>query len=811
MKMSGDMFEGKDYPTQWALNPSAYQNMSNDQVDWAALAQQWIKMKETVVPPAPPPPTINPICSGTDGSGEAPMDMDTKEDDIPPAPPAPSISGSAETWTQWNQWGHWNSSGSGAGTWEWTGVPPPGVSIGSDGKPMGIPTVPVIPPAPTISTTSEFNVPPPAAPALYSYNSVPPTQPYSQVNSYWSGEPPATIPPQPPPFMKGVRHTNRTPHMRPIDNVRCREDREKTPEEDTTTTIDAAKRRQLPAWIREGLEKMEKAKQKAVERERQEILRKQEMEARKQAEDEARAVLNPSKSKFDSDSEKETEQEAEEAPRSQQTTEKNFERTPDILLRPRKSRFRDADSPDAHAHTDRSPTTPSNSTLSTPKRSREEVLQDVMLKVRRSLTEILLEVTNEEIGSICREVWSRARAKVPAGETPVASLNNMAPLAQITRKLGLGIYGDSNSESEEEQSEHVQAQNNDSDDELIETLRRRQQLFKKTEEEIEARLAEEDEREEQRYEDHYMKQQENHTGNTSCKEAGMFRNDIERKPLLNHGIIKRNTITSLPLVDEKETINNQREASETLSSAGQSPQQQQTVATDTAKPETPSGSADTESSSSESTSSDSSRSNSLKKKRSSKGRDYRKRRSKSRSRSRQPRKSRSRSSERSGRKRKSRSRSLKSSRKEYRSRSSSNYRSSKKHRSRSRNRKRSRRSRSRSLRRSRSASAARKRSRSRSRGKRKSRSRSRGRRRSRSYSIRRSKSRAREKRRTRSRSRARDRTRSRSKERKRSESYVSRSKRRSRSRSRDHRKSRSRSRQSNHRDGKKSSSHRYRN
>lgn len=61
---------------------------------------------------------------------------------------------------------------------------------------------------------------------------------------------------------------------------------------------DAAKRRQLPAWIREGLEKMEKEKQKAVERERMEILRKQELEARKQAEDEARAVLNPSKSKF---------------------------------------------------------------------------------------------------------------------------------------------------------------------------------------------------------------------------------------------------------------------------------------------------------------------------------------------------------------------------------------------------------------------------------------------------------------------------------------------------------------------------------
>lgn len=63
-------------------------------VDWAALAQQWIKMKETVVPPAPPPPTINPIYSASDGSGEAPMDMDTKDDEVPPAPPAPTISGS---------------------------------------------------------------------------------------------------------------------------------------------------------------------------------------------------------------------------------------------------------------------------------------------------------------------------------------------------------------------------------------------------------------------------------------------------------------------------------------------------------------------------------------------------------------------------------------------------------------------------------------------------------------------------------------------------------------------------------------------
>lgn len=63
------MFSGNDtieYPTQWALNPSAYQNVSNDQVDWAALAQQWIQMKESCpatpvppTPPAPPPPIIS--------------------------------------------------------------------------------------------------------------------------------------------------------------------------------------------------------------------------------------------------------------------------------------------------------------------------------------------------------------------------------------------------------------------------------------------------------------------------------------------------------------------------------------------------------------------------------------------------------------------------------------------------------------------------------------------------------------------------------------------------------------------------------
>lgn len=59
----------------------------------------------------------------------------------------------------------------------------------------------------------------------------------SQVTNYWPGEPPNAISPQPLPFMKGMRHGSRGPHMRVMDPVRCRDDREKTPEEDTTTTI----------------------------------------------------------------------------------------------------------------------------------------------------------------------------------------------------------------------------------------------------------------------------------------------------------------------------------------------------------------------------------------------------------------------------------------------------------------------------------------------------------------------------------------------------------------------------------------------
>lgn len=85
-----------------------------------------------------------------------------------------------DRWSQWNQWGHWNATGPGTGHWEWSEVPPPGVTMGPDGRPMGLPSVPLVPPAPNISGGGNFNVPPPAPPPPY-FNSGPAGQQYNQV------------------------------------------------------------------------------------------------------------------------------------------------------------------------------------------------------------------------------------------------------------------------------------------------------------------------------------------------------------------------------------------------------------------------------------------------------------------------------------------------------------------------------------------------------------------------------------------------------------------------------------------------------
>ncbi|KRT78730.1 hypothetical protein AMK59_8317, partial [Oryctes borbonicus] len=122
MYAGSDSTDAQNY-TQWALNPS-FQKMSNEQVDWAALAQQWIIMKEAG-PPVPeqitnPPPSVAAKLKkdASNEGGEAPMEVENESEDAPAQWNESTGSGDSWHWNQ-QQWG-WNNSWSAP-----PGVPPP--------------------------------------------------------------------------------------------------------------------------------------------------------------------------------------------------------------------------------------------------------------------------------------------------------------------------------------------------------------------------------------------------------------------------------------------------------------------------------------------------------------------------------------------------------------------------------------------------------------------------------------------------------------------------------------------------------------
>lgn len=134
MYAGSDSTDAQNY-TQWALNPS-YQNMSNEQVDWAALAQQWIIMKEAGPPVpeqvtnAPPPASARLKKDPPNEGGEAPMEVENEAEDAPLGWNDGTGSGDSWHWNQ-QQW-NWNSSWSAP-----PGAPPPNAP-----KPPLLPTPP---------------------------------------------------------------------------------------------------------------------------------------------------------------------------------------------------------------------------------------------------------------------------------------------------------------------------------------------------------------------------------------------------------------------------------------------------------------------------------------------------------------------------------------------------------------------------------------------------------------------------------------------------------------------------------------------
>ncbi|XP_055622924.1 arginine/serine-rich protein PNISR [Toxorhynchites rutilus septentrionalis] len=453
----GAMLEG-----EWSsLNPNLYQNMSNDQVDWAALAQQWIQMKETLpadmVPPAPPPPIIsdhyasNSRESSSDGmrlgtideQGEAPMEVEKEEEQT-------SMGHQQQQSSIWNNeavpWQFPNHSEWRNPAWDtnW--------SSGQSNKST-------ISTNETESVTSSVN--PNASIAVANWQA-------KMARIYKLGESNHTetiVGTVQPTSQKPAQHHDVSKRIPGLMDQVIKLDREPVEQseqcEDTTETINDAKRKLLPAWIREGLEKMEREKLRQVEKEKEQRLREEMLEQRRQAELEVLSEIENAKkkSKFDSDSEDEEDV-------------NEGENVDNVMIK-------------------REP-----SPVQT--RSREEIMQELMIAVRKNLTDILLEVTNEEIASVAKETLAKTKRKAPT-----AQALRKTGLATLTGGLGLGIYEDSddedNSASDNDRNDEVNSENEEETERLLRNaVKQRQKEFEWTAREIEDQLAQEEAREERK-------------------------------------------------------------------------------------------------------------------------------------------------------------------------------------------------------------------------------------------------------------------------------------------------------------------------
>uniref|UniRef100_A0A146M180 Arginine/serine-rich protein PNISR n=2 Tax=Lygus hesperus TaxID=30085 RepID=A0A146M180_LYGHE len=438
------MWAGNNSDPQWGMNRMAFMNMPHEQVDWASLAQQWIKMKEE----AP--------SSEKEEGGEAPMEI-TKEESMAPTSrehewmASHAADASAAAWGG-GGWG-WDQ----AGAWmQWAGATPAGATpdmTAASGYTTG----------PGYTTLPQEHQPPVAPPApVYPYN--PPAQPPSAAvdsytRGYWTSNPPT----------ESVKNHH---SWESSSSSRKKHATVVVPQPEPAPELDAAKRRALPAWIREGLEKMEREKQKKAEQERIQKLKKEgglnlsplneEGGELTGANGDTIEALN--KSKFDTDSE-----EDEEAPPP-------IKAAVESVPTPRRSRFDQSEPVSA-------PQLPPKPKF----KSKEQILQTVMTDVRKILTQILMEVTTEEIEKAVEETHKQFKKKAPA-----ATLRKTPALASLTGKLGLGIYeSDSGSESEPEKVTNEP----DSDQELRDRIDKLKNEFVRVEEDIEREATELEEKE----------------------------------------------------------------------------------------------------------------------------------------------------------------------------------------------------------------------------------------------------------------------------------------------------------------------------
>ncbi|KAK3884133.1 hypothetical protein Pcinc_000902 [Petrolisthes cinctipes] len=483
------MWSGAPQWASWAFQPHHYQNMKPEEasaVDWAALAKQWIQMKETVAPQEPvqpphPPPLApvpqhapqpplpppqqqqlqQPVEELSTGGGE--MDMEIEDDK---GPPSGVEQQNGEGWSGWS--GDWSNSQTGVG-WGW-GWPVDGYPQGGSHAPDS-----------TAGAAHQFG----SKDGEYGW---PMVSGGVGVGDYNNGDP----------RERGVGREFQVGAQDPDSRNLAKE---------ADFQLDAAQRKKLPAWIREGLEKMEREKQRKLEKERQ--MSEKEEVLRRKREDEARArrILEedlandgrprvPRKSKFDSDSEDGSEHSRSASPEPSSTT-------PGLgLSRKRRSRFEpqgDLGSQDTSKKEDEDEEKEEDGRGATeekenedqgrlrlrisspePVKSEEEKMQEMMLKLRRWMTEILLDVTTDMMEEVAGEVVSRARMKAP----PV-QVKKSSALASLSGGIGLGIYSDSESEGDATGGEDEDERGDiDSDEELRQTIKRKRRDFQATERDI---------------------------------------------------------------------------------------------------------------------------------------------------------------------------------------------------------------------------------------------------------------------------------------------------------------------------------------
>ncbi|XP_055852319.1 arginine/serine-rich protein PNISR [Episyrphus balteatus] len=412
----------------WQMTSQTSCNVNSGSIDWASLAQQWIQMKDSGagLPEAPPPPIISSNTNSInksikqptakfDEQGEADMEVE-KEDEVqvvgfghnttPPPPP---------TSARW-------------------------IPISNQQQQD---TETYCPPHQTWTWPARVALPPPILHVPITTGSLTPPIPKDIISS--------TTPPLQKANVNVELAAMSLPGKGVVENL----------------PMDAAKRKILPAWIREGLEKMEREKLKQLERGTKD---KDPSSAGTSAVDES--DINNFKSMVKSSI---TEMEGE----SSGNEDANNETEP----------LDDTDADSVLAlHANISTNDPSENILNSGK-TYEERIAEMMIGVRKTLTELLLEVTNEEIVILANEAIRKRREKASS-----VQVIRKSAIPSITGKLGLEAYADSDSENSASDNDTTNDESKRSDDdydseeELKANIRICQRAFLRTIEEIEDKI-----------------------------------------------------------------------------------------------------------------------------------------------------------------------------------------------------------------------------------------------------------------------------------------------------------------------------------